>query len=431
MKPMLCPIESVLLVEDSATQRDAITTLCKELGVQDVVHASDGAEALTLLSVNGFMPSLMIVDLEMPVMDGVEMMQQLRQRGLRIPIIVSSGHDGPLVRAVEGMARNLGLPVIAGLCKPLTREALAHAFECRDNVEHLNCGSPAAHLPDVDIAALAQAISAGEVVPHYQPKVDIQRGLLRGVEVLARWTDTRLGPVPADRFIAAAEHSGLIFTLSLSVIDQAIAQAASWNTRGLRLILALNVSPCLLSEPHVVEAISGLLEKHGVSPSQVVLEITESSVVSPDGPALGALARFRLRGFGLSIDDYGTGLSSMQQLARIPFTELKVDRSFVHRAHEQENLRVILESALTMAHRLKLVTVAEGVETVEDWRLLQQYGCQIGQGYLLARPMPADDLLPWIKSHRKRLPLLRAPSLAQPPRHHPLHEQEGSSETRQ
>jgi EAL domain-containing protein (putative c-di-GMP-specific phosphodiesterase class I)/ActR/RegA family two-component response regulator len=431
MKPMLRPIESVLLVDDSSTQRHAITTLCEELGVQDVVHASDGAEALMLLSNPEFAPSLMIVDLEMPIMDGVEMMQQLRQRGLRIPIIVASGHDGPLVRAVEGMARNLGLPVIAGLCKPLTREALSRALDCRDRAERLTPGSPVQHLPDVDVAALAQAISAGEIVPHYQPKVDIQRGLLRGVEVLARWTDARSGPVPADRFIAAAEHNGLIFTLSLSVIDQAVAQAASWNARGLRLVLAVNVSPCLLSEPHVVEAISGLLEKHGVSPSQIVLEITESSVVSPDGPALGALARFRLRGFGLSIDDYGTGLSSMQQLARIPFTELKVDRSFVHCAHEQENLRVILESALTMAHRLRLVTVAEGVETVEDWRLLQQYGCQIGQGYLLARPMPADELLPWIKAHRKRLPLLRAPALAQPPRHHPLKAQEGQTEPRQ
>lgn len=237
MKPMLRPIESVLLVEDSATQREADTALCKELGVRDVVHASDGAEALALLSNPGFAPCLMIVDLEMPIMEGVEMMQQLRQRGLRIPIIVSSGHDGPLVRAVEGMARNLGLPVIAGLCKPLARDELAQAFECCSNAERLMPCSSALPLPEVDVAALARAIGAGEVVPHYQPKVDIQRGLLCGVEVLARWTHARVGPVPADRFIAAAERSGLIFKLSLSIIgpgrpmagNMPVAHAAAAN----------------------------------------------------------------------------------------------------------------------------------------------------------------------------------------------------------
>jgi EAL domain-containing protein (putative c-di-GMP-specific phosphodiesterase class I)/ActR/RegA family two-component response regulator len=407
MKLLRHAINSVLIVDDSQTQREAIAQLCVELGVKDVAHAADGLEAIASLSGHGVAPDLLILDLEMPGMDGVELMQQLRQMALNIPFIVASSHDGPLVRAVEGMARNLGLPVVAGLRKPLTRAALARVFERQGKVEGRGSGRPVRPPQDVNIAALAQAISAGEIVPHYQPKVDIESGLVRGLEVLARWTDRVAGPVPADRFIDAAERNGLIFKLSLSVMDQAVAQLARWNARGLRLTLALNVSPRLLSEPSVVEDVSGIVEKHGVSASQIVLEITESSVVSPDGPALGALARFRLRGYGLSIDDYGTGLSSMQQLARIPFTELKVDRTFVHLAHRQENLRVILKSALTMAHKLGLVTVAEGVETMEDWRLLQRYGCQMGQGYLLAKPMPAEELLPWIKAHRARVTVLR------------------------
>jgi EAL domain-containing protein (putative c-di-GMP-specific phosphodiesterase class I)/FixJ family two-component response regulator len=410
MKPLPHPIHSVLIVDDSQTQSNAIAQLCVELGVENIAHAADGFQAIASLLDHGVAPDVLIMDLEMPGMDGVELMQQLRQKALNIPFIVASSHDGPLVRAVEAMARNLGLPVVAGLRKPLTRTALARAFERRAEVAGPSYEGAVRPSADVDIAALAQSIRAGEVVPHYQPKIDIESGLVRGLEVLARWTDRITGPVPADRFIAAAEQNDLIFELSLSVMDQAIAQLARWNARGLRLTLALNVSPRLLSEPCVVEEISGLLEKHGISASQIVLEITESSVVSPDGPALGALARFRLRGYSLSIDDYGTGLSSMQQLARIPFTELKVDRSFVHLAHREENLRVILKSALTMAHKLGLTTVAEGVETMEDWRLLQRYGCQMGQGYLFAKPMPATELLPWIKEHRKRIPLLRAHS---------------------
>jgi EAL domain-containing protein (putative c-di-GMP-specific phosphodiesterase class I)/FixJ family two-component response regulator len=407
MKPPRHPIHSVLIVDDSQTQSNAIAQLCADLGVENIAHAADGFQAIASLLDHCNVPDVLILDLEMPGMDGVELMQQLRQRALDVPFILASSHDGQLVRAVEAMARNLGLPVVAGLRKPLTRTALARAFERRAEVAP-SYARAVRQPADVDVAALAQAIRAGEIVPHYQPKIDIESGLVRGLEVLARWTDSVAGPVPADRFIAAAEQNDLIFKLSLSVMDQAIAQLARWNARGLRLTLALNVSPRLLSEPTVVEEISGLLERHGVSATQIVLEITESSVVSPDGPALGALARFRLRGYGLSIDDYGTGLSSMQQLARIPFTELKVDRSFVHLAHREENLRVILKSALTMAHKLGLTTVAEGVETMEDWRLLQRYGCQMGQGYLLAKPMPATDLLPWIKEHRKRTPLLRA-----------------------
>jgi EAL domain-containing protein (putative c-di-GMP-specific phosphodiesterase class I) len=125
------------------------------------------------------------------------------------------------------------------------------------------------------------------------------------------------------------------------------------------------------------------------------------------GAALGVLAHLRLKGFGLSIDDYGTGFSSMQQLARIPFTELKIDRSFVHGAHQRTNLRVILQSALDMARQLDLVTVAEGIETLEDWRLLQECGCGIGQGYLIARPVPASEIPAWLRSHQSRLPELR------------------------
>lgn len=140
-----------------------------------------------------------------------------------------------------------------------------------------------------------------------------------------------------------------------------------------------------------------------------VLEITESAGIEHLGRVIAVLTRLRLQGFGLSLDDYGTGFSSMQQLARLPFTELKIDRSFVHGAHLRSNLCVILDSALDMAKRLELTSVAEGIETLEDWRLLQQCGCNVGQGYLIGRPMPAEDIPGWLRSHRMRLPELRAP----------------------
>ena len=210
-----------------------------------------------------------------------------------------------------------------------------------------------------------------------------------------------------DRFIALAEREGLILELTRGVMARALAQAAHWNAHGLHLSMAINLSPVLLESGSLVQEILDLLAVHSLKAEQVIFEVTEGSVVDCLGAALGVLARLRLKGFGLSIDDYGTGFSSLRQLARIPFTELKIDRSFVHGAWRSDNLRVILQSALDLARQLGLVAVAEGIETLEDWRLVQSCGCNIGQGFLIARPMPAQDFLPWLKTHQRRLHELR------------------------
>jgi EAL domain-containing protein (putative c-di-GMP-specific phosphodiesterase class I)/FixJ family two-component response regulator len=401
-------VVSVLIVDDSAVQRQHTAALCRSLGVATIHQAGNGEDALNQLSQFAAAPALLVIDLEMPVMDGVELIQKLRQRELHIPFIVASSREDALVGAVEVMARALNLPVLAGVRKPLTQAVLANAFERSRRVTARPLAERPQALPAIDPALLARALARGDVVPHYQPKVDIRTGLLRGVEVLARWTHRTLGVITPDRFIAAAEQAGHIHALTLSILDQAVAQAARWNARGLKLSLAVNLSPRLLDNDRLVEEVCTVLDRHGVAATQVVLEITEGSVVTTNGAALGVLARLRMRGFGLSIDDYGTGFSSMQQLARVPFTELKIDRSFVHGAHRQDNLRVILQSALDMARRLGLVTVAEGIETAEDWRLLQQFGCSVGQGWLIGKAMPAPDLLPWLRSHEPRLAELRS-----------------------
>ncbi len=401
-------IASLLVVDDSVVQRRHAVALCRELGIELIYEAGNGREALELLSMLILRPSLMIVDLEMPCMDGVELIQQLHRRQLDIPFIVASGREIALIQSVETMSGVLGLRVLAGLQKPLKLDQLAGALarysERHSAAPEEDAGAQAPFAED----ELAQAIDHGEIVAHYQPKVDMRTGIVRGVEALARWQHPKLGLIPPGRFIALAEQAGLIHALTLAIMEQALAQAAIWNSRGLKLSVAVNFSPRLLDAPGLVEESSALLEHHSLQAEQIVLEITEGSVAACLGAALGVLARLRLKGFGLSIDDYGTGFSSMQQLARIPFTELKIDRSFVHGAHQGKNMRVILQSALDMAARLELITVAEGIETLEDWRLLQELGCTVGQGYLIAKPMPAAALPRWLKSHHRRLPELRA-----------------------
>jgi EAL domain-containing protein (putative c-di-GMP-specific phosphodiesterase class I)/DNA-binding NarL/FixJ family response regulator len=403
-------IETLLIVDDSPLQRLHTVGLMRDLGVEMIYEAGDGQEALDLLALLKLPPSLVIVDLEMPGMDGVEFIQHLQERKLNFPIIVASSRETSLLASVETMIEALGMHVLGALQKPLNQEKILGAL----NSFNSNLAFPTKDdaLPAVCETELAAAIRNGEIIAFYQPKVDIRTGMLKGVEALARWMHPANGMVPPDRFIPLAEKSGLIHELTLSMLTQAMAQAALWNDRGLPLKVAVNLSPLSLDIPGFVQKIVDLLAQHALQADQMVLEITEGSVVANLGMALGTLARLRLKGFGLSIDDYGTGFSSMQQLARIPFTELKIDRSFVHGAHARQNLRVILQSALDMARRLELVTVAEGIETIEDWRLLQESGCTIGQGYLIARPMPANDLPVWLKGHHRRLGELRPPAAA-------------------
>jgi EAL domain-containing protein (putative c-di-GMP-specific phosphodiesterase class I)/AmiR/NasT family two-component response regulator len=409
------PVASVLVVDDSVVQRNQAVALCRELGVPMIYEAAGGAEALQLLALLVLPPDLMIMDLEMPVMDGLELIERLGQQKRSIPLIVASSRELALIQTVEAVARNVGIPVLAALRKPLQLPALSAAVEEIRRVRDVQAqaGADDAGEP-VAADALQRAIALGEIDVHYQPKVDMATGLVRGVEALARWHRADGTAVRPDRFIALAEREGLILDLTRGVLARALAQAAHWNAHGLRLSMAINLSPALLDSGALVQEILGLLDKHALAADRVVFEITEGCVVDCLGTALAVLARMRLKGLGLSIDDYGTGFSSLSQLARIPFTELKIDRSFVRDASRRDNLRVILQSALDLARQLGLVSVAEGIETLEDWRLVQACGCNVGQGFLIARPMPALEFLPWLKTHQRRLPELRPTRAEQP-----------------
>jgi EAL domain-containing protein (putative c-di-GMP-specific phosphodiesterase class I)/CheY-like chemotaxis protein len=400
------PIGSVLIVDDSVVQRDHASSICGALGIGRIHEASNGREALALLTAISPRPELVIVDLEMPTMDGPEFLVKLQELGFDIPVIVASSRERALIDTVREMGGVLGLDVLAAVQKPLQADVLRQAIQ---NAKGRELGRASQRVDlGVDATTLSDALERSEVYVHYQPKADIRTGIVRGVEALARWKHPVMGQVPPDQFIPVAERSQLIHRLTIDVMNQAMLQNAAWRARGLHLPVAINLSPMLLERSDLALEISSLQQCHGLTPDQIVIEITESSLVTRVGTALSVLAQLRLRGFGLSIDDYGTGFSSMQQLARIPFTELKIDRSFVRGAPERESLQVILRSAIDMANRLGLVTVAEGVETLQEWRMLQEFGCTLGQGWLIAKPMSGDDLIGWMKQYRVQAAQLRA-----------------------
>ena len=399
-------IDSVLIVDDSGVQRGIGVALCRELRIPKVHEAGNGVEALALLDKLPAPPGLLIIDLEMPAMDGSELLSALGARGMRSPIVLASSRERALMNSIQDMGTALGLRIVGALQKPLTLASLAALLQ--NKLEATVAKKGPTQRQSVDPDTLRAALARGEISVHYHPQVEIDTGLIRGVEALARWQDPQQGWIAPDVFIPVAEQHGLIRELTLHVMDAAMRQTALWNRHGLDLSIAINLSPILLERGELVQEISDLQQQHGLRAEQIVLEVTESSLLRDLAIALGVLTRLRLRGFRLSLDDYGTGFSSMQQLARIPFTELKIDRTFVHGAHERDSLQVILRSALEMASQLGIETVAEGVECLQDWRLLRQYGCKLAQGWLLAKAMPGAELEGWLPSLQRRRPELQA-----------------------
>ncbi|NQD36153.1 EAL domain-containing response regulator [Permianibacter sp. IMCC34836] len=389
----------VLIVDDSALHRMHAESLLKKMGVTEILQAGNGIEALDVMNASPYLPDILLVDLEMPGMDGIELLQQVMQRNLRMEVVIVSSRENALLTTVEAMSQTLGIAILGALQKPLTLERLAGVL----GQEKLVVGTaPKASAYSLD--AITRAIDDHEFVCHYQPKVTLATGVIKGVEALARWQHPRDGIVYPDRFIDAIERHGAIMQrFTLALLDQVLAQLKYWHSGGLSLTVSLNISAQSFADARFVNQIIKKVEDSGVEPRHLILEVTETAIMTDIGASLGTLARLRLKGFGLSIDDYGTGFASMQQLSRIPATELKIDRIFVHGCHQRQHLIIMLESAIQMAEKLQLSVVAEGVELTEDWQKLKAMGCELAQGYLIAKAMPGDQLLPWIKTESKRL----------------------------
>ena len=244
----------------------------------------------------------------------------------------------------------------------------------------------------VHLAALRQAVAAGQLELHYQPKVHAASGLIAGTEALLRWRHPELGSVSPAVFIPLAERFGLIDELGSWVLEQACRQMAEWRGRGIRMRVAVNVSVGQLSQPDFPARVAGLLETYGIDAGQLTCEVTESGAmedIATTRPVFDALQRSGVR---LSIDDFGTGYSSLSYLRQLPISQLKIDRSFVSDLERDADARAVVGSIVQLAQALRLEVVAEGVETAAQRDILLDLRCDKFQGYLFARPMPASDL---------------------------------------
>jgi diguanylate cyclase (GGDEF)-like protein len=243
---------------------------------------------------------------------------------------------------------------------------------------------------------LRQAPFRNELVMHYQPKADMRTGRIVGAEALMRWRHPRHGVMMPDRFIPLAERSGLIRSLTMFAVQTAVAQARTWREAGMELTVSVNLSTRDLIDVTLPEEIAGLLEQVQVPPYVLELEITESVLVADPMRARGVLTRLREMGVKVAIDDFGIGYSSLGYLNRLPLNDLKIDKSFVIDMQGDPGNIAIVQAAIELGHNLGLTVVAEGVESDETWRRLRALGCDVAQGWLIGRPLPAADFANWL-----------------------------------
>jgi EAL domain-containing protein (putative c-di-GMP-specific phosphodiesterase class I)/FixJ family two-component response regulator len=379
----------VMVVEDHGFQRRMALRLLDEAGVGQVIEAADGQSALELLQRLPQPPDVVLVDLDMPGMDGVEFIAHVAQHRLARGIALVSALEPALLNTVQSMARAYGLRVLGSIEKPLTAEKLLALLSSYDaSLQHPEDDEAV----DVSLEEVRTALLHDELVSWFQPQVEFGNGRVVAVEALARMRRADGRVVRAGHFVPLLEREGYAQRLTDAMLAQACLWKRKWDDDGLRLHVSVNVSPSTLADPAAADHYQQIVQDHGVEPSDVMLEITEGSLVTDAARGLGVLARLRLKGFGLSIDDFGTGYSSLAQLSQIPFTELKIDQDFVSGAGTEPRKRAVIEASLDLARKLQLEVVAEGVETVEDWQMLAELGCGMAQGYLIASPVPGEEL---------------------------------------
>jgi EAL domain-containing protein (putative c-di-GMP-specific phosphodiesterase class I)/DNA-binding NarL/FixJ family response regulator len=393
----------ILLIDDDSFALRLVSHQLDKLGFADVTALDRPEEALARLEADVGAFDMILLDLQMPVIDGIEFVRHLARLRFAGGVALVSGEDERILQTAHRLASAHDLQVRGALHKPITPAQLEALL-----------GSPAAaprpagRPPRKSYAPerLAQGIHGGELVNVYQPKVELASGRLVGVETLVRWQHPEDGMVFPDQFIPLAEEHRLIDALTRTVLEVAIAEARGWEEQGLGLHVGVNISMDNLNSLDFPDFVAQRLTAAGTSHRSLVLEVTESRLMTNAVAALDILTRLRLKHIGLSIDDFGTGHSSLSQLRDIPFDELKVDRGFVHGAAHNPANRAILEGSLGMARQLGMRSVAEGVEDREDWDLLRTLGCDLAQGYFIARPMPPAALPKWIEDWEARRPSL-------------------------
>src|SRR5712671_6665855 len=412
LKALVEPLDpkatEIMLIDDDPVTRRVLSHMLARLGYPHVAAFDSGRSALRRLTGAQSTVDLILLDINMPEMDGVQFIRRLANCRYTGSVILVSGENSRILESVEKLIQSQRLTVLGHLQKPVKPEELAALV--RQVKPHKGRGSVRRSTKhSYNGQQLRAALTHGELVNYYQPKVKLATGEVAGMESLVRWQHPADGLVFPDQFISVAADHGLITELTGVVLRAAMNQANIWKRAGYEVPIAVNISMDDLASLDFPDAVALLAREAGIDPQMITLEVTEGQVMRQLSTALDVLCRLRLMRFRLAIDDFGTGHSSLAQLRDLPFDELKIDRGFVHGASSDGTRRAICTASLGMAQQLHMQTVGEGIEERADWDVLCSLGCEAGQGYFIARPMPAEEVPDWISSWREQHGLQRFP----------------------
>lgn len=380
----------ILVVEDHVFQRKALIHQIKSLGYQGLLEASSGEKALDICLNQKV--DIIFCDLRMPGMDGMALLHKLSLSEFDGSIVISSILDNDVITAVQRMGESYSLKIIGRLEKPCSQTKLKEIIE-RHNVKKFQ---PKKN-KDIYLTVedLNRALEQDEFLPWFQPKVALSNGRWIGVEAFARWQHPIYGLLMPSDFIELAERHKLIGYITNIIVNKCLNDDLIWRYNELQLNVSMNIPFTSLIDSELCAMLIKHCKQSKIDPKFITLEITESAFTQDLGRSLEILTRLRMYGFCISIDDFGAGYSSLQQLALLPFTELKLDCSFIENCTHDLSKLAIIESSINLAKRLGLNSVAEGVEDIDTWKLLSQIGCDACQGYFSGYPMPSEQLQTW------------------------------------
>jgi EAL domain-containing protein (putative c-di-GMP-specific phosphodiesterase class I) len=370
----------LLAFDDELDFLDLIETVATGVGFQ-VLTARTSAEFFDQLARRR--PSLVVLDLQLPGMDGVEVIRNLARLAIDTGVLLVSGMDQRVLVSARQVGESLGLKMLGALQKPILLEDLEALLQTQLDSE--------ARLRTED---LKRGIDEMELVVHYLPKLvrEGQGWQIRGAEALVRWQHPRLGLLYPGQFLALAESNDMIVAITDFVLSDAVRQAGLWREHGHSLGVAVNLSPRLVRDVGFPERLGRLLREYDLPPELLTIEVTEASSLHDVELVTDVFTRLRVRGIGLSLDDFGTGTSSITQLYRMPFTELKIDRSLVSELPHTQAAATVVTAIVELAHRLSLTVCAEGIETDEQFQFMDAAGCESMQGQLISKAVPAAEL---------------------------------------
>jgi EAL domain-containing protein (putative c-di-GMP-specific phosphodiesterase class I)/DNA-binding SARP family transcriptional activator/CheY-like chemotaxis protein len=387
---------SVVVVEDHDFQRRTVVQLLRNLGVGTVADAPDGVQALQMLK-GGTAPDIIICDIDMPGMDGVEFVARVAESNLACAMVIASGLETKVLRAVEAIGESQGLHVLAALEKPLTARRLGEVL--RQYTRFYSERASQAEAAAVSGDDLRDALESGELTAQFEPRIDLTTGAMSSAEACGHWPGRDGTPIPPSAFVPALTREGLM----LSYVERLVAESSALLDEARRagldapapLRVAMTVSPLALADAPLADRVIQMVQSRGQDPRRFVCEVDDVDLARAPAAAFSVLTRLRVKGFGLALSHSGAGPSWANQLDRVPVSELKLDRRLVRGATGDQKRLAVLESALASAREMALPVVADGCDSRADFDTLLALGCSEAQGRFVADAMPAADMVEW------------------------------------